>query len=144
MSDSEAIARMRAQAEALYASGEYYCGEAIFLAANELLGRPVPDEMMRLASGFSIGMGRAGCACGALTGGVLALGLRYGRTEGGVPMPETLDAAKELHDRFVARNGSTCCRVLIRPYVFASDEHIRHCVALTGGVAEDVAELLLR
>ena len=37
----QAIARMRAQAEALYASGEYYCGEAIFLAANELLGRPV-------------------------------------------------------------------------------------------------------
>jgi hypothetical protein len=58
----------RHKAEDLYRSGQFLCSEAVFLVANEYLGHPVPDDMVRLASGFPVGMGTAGCACGALTG----------------------------------------------------------------------------
>src|SRR5512136_1939070 len=99
----------RAKAEQYYQTGQYLCSEAIFLVANEFLGHPVPDNMVRLASGFPIGMGTAGCACGALTGGVMALGLKFGRETAGAEMPGMFAAAKELHDRFKARRKITCC-----------------------------------
>jgi C_GCAxxG_C_C family probable redox protein len=126
----------------MYRSGEFLCFEAVFLVANEYLGRPVPDEMVKLASGFPVGMGMAGCSCGALTGGVMALGLKYGRTSVGAPTPGMFEAAKELHDRFKARRGHTCCRILIKPFQLGEPAHIDQCVAITGEVAADVIELL--
>lgn len=135
-------AQARARAEELYRSGQFLCSEAVFLVANEFLGRPVRDEMVRLASGFPLGMGNAGCSCGALTGGVMALGLRYGRTRAGAAMPGMLEASRELHDRFLNRRGSACCRVLIAPFAFGSPEHLAQCVTITGEVAADVIELL--
>lgn len=39
------------------------------------------DSVIALASGFPVGMGRSGCTCGAVAGGVMALGLVFGRTQ---------------------------------------------------------------
>lgn len=134
----------RHKAEQLYADGQFFCSEAVFLVANAYLGHPVPDEMVRLASGFPVGIGTSGCTCGAIAGGVMALGLRYGRTEAGAPMPGMLETAKELHDRFISRRKSTCCRVLTKGMTLGSPEHLKHCVRITGEVAADVIELLAR
>jgi C_GCAxxG_C_C family probable redox protein len=144
MNDPKAVDQARSKAEELYRSGQYLRSEAVFLVANEYLGRPVPDETVRLASGFPVGMGTAGCACGALTGGIMALGLLFGRTTPGQSMPGMFEASKELHDRFKARRGRTCCRVLIRKFEFGSPEHLEQCIAITGEVAADVIELLAR
>ena len=54
------------------------------------------------------------------------------------------EAAKELHDRFLARRKSTCCRVLIRKFEFGCPEHIQQCITITGEVAADVIRLLER
>ena len=134
----------RDKAEELYRTGQFLCSGAVFLVANEFLGRPVPDQMVRLASGLPVGMGMAGCACGALIGGVMALGLKYGRTTAGVPMPGMFEAARELHARFKARRRCVCCRALIRKFDFGSPEHLAQCVAITSEVAADVLELLER
>lgn len=142
MSDSNAVKKAREKAEELYRSGQFLCSEAVFLVANEYLGHPAPDEMVRLASGFPVGMGTAGCTCGALAGGVMSLGLKYGRDKAGAPMPGMFEAAKELHDRFQARRGSCCCRVLIKPFAFGSPDHLAQCVTITGEVAADVIKLL--
>lgn len=144
MVDMQAVEHARHKAEEMYRSGQFLCSEAVFLVANEYLGQPVPDEMVRLASGFPVGMGRAGCVCGAISGGVMALGLKYGRTTAGAPTPGMFEAAKELHDRFQARRRSTCCRVLIRNLEFGSPEHLEQCIAITGEVAADVIEILAR
>lgn len=144
MVDPQVVEAARLKAEELYRSGKFLCSEAVFLVANEYLGRPVPDEMVRLASGFPVGMGMAGCACGALTGGIMALGLKYGRTQAGAPTPGMFEASKELHDRFRARRRSVCCRILIRKLDFGSPEHIAQCVAITGEITADVVELLAR
>lgn len=142
MVDREMIEKARRQAEGMYRSGQFLCSEAVFLVANEFLGRPVPDEMVRLASGFPVGMGTAGCVCGALSGGVMALGIRYGRTEAGAKTPGMFEAAKELHDRFVARRKFTCCRILTKKLELGSPEHMKQCIAITGEVTADVIELL--
>lgn len=144
MEDSPAVIAAREKAEGYYRSGQFLCSEAVFLVANEYLGHPVPDEMVKLASGFPVGMGKAGCTCGALAGGVMALGLRYGRTQPAAAEPGMFEVAKELHDRFLARRKSTCCRVLIRKLEFGCPEHIQQCIAITGEVAADVIRLLER
>lgn len=109
MADKEIINQARQKAEDMYRSGRFLCSEAVFLAANEFLERPVPDEMVRLASGFPVGMGLAGCVCGALSGGVMALGIKFGRTCAGEKTPGMFETAKELHDRFIARRHCACC-----------------------------------
>ncbi len=126
----------------MYRTGQFLCSEAVFLVANEYLGHPLPDEAVRLASGFPVGIGLAGCVCGALSGGVMALGLKYGRTEPGAATPGMFEAAKELHDRFKARRRSVCCRVLIKDLEFGSPAHLEQCITITGEVAADVIELL--
>ncbi len=144
MDRDEAVQKARAEAEEMYRTGQFLCSEAVFLVANEYLGKPVSAEVVKLASGFPVGMGLAGCACGALTGGVMSLGLKYGRTQASAPTPGMFEAAKELHDRFRARRKSTCCRVLIRKFQMGSPEHIQQCIAITGEVAADVIEILSR
>ena len=144
MNKEDAIEKARNNAEELYRTGQFLCSEAVLLVANEYLEKPMPDEVVKLASGFPVGIGLAGCVCGALSGGVMALGLKYGRTEPAAKTPGMFEASKELHDRFKARRKSTCCRILISKHTFGSPEHIQQCVAITGEVAADVVEILSR
>ncbi len=136
MDRDEAIQKARTEAEEMYRTGQFLCSEAVFLVANEYLGKPVSDEVVKLASGFSVGMG--------LAGGVMSLGLKYGRTQTAVPTPGMFEAAKELHNHFLVRRKSTCCRVLIRKFQMGSPEHIQQCIAITGEVAADVIDILSR
>ncbi len=140
----EIIENTRHKAEELYRTGQFLCSEAVFLVANEYLDHPVPDEMVRLASGFPVGIGLAGCVCGAVTGGVMALGIKYGRSAPAAETPGMFAASKELHDRFKSRRKCVCCRALIRKFEFGSSEHMEQCIAITGEVAADVIELLIR
>ena len=136
---------MGQQAAEMYRSGRFLCSEAVFWVVNESLGLPLPQETVRVASGFPVGMGAipdGGCTCGALSGGIMALGLKYGRSAPGEEAPEVLSKAKELHDWFKETHRGTCCRVLIRKLEFGSPEHIDQCVRLTGEVTERVLPML--
>ena len=94
--------RIRKIAEEYYRSGQYYCSEAIVKTINDEFGFGYPDDIVKLASGFSIGMGSAGCACGAVTGGVMALGMVFGREEPGDPsIDRCLAFSRELHAFFI-------------------------------------------
>jgi C_GCAxxG_C_C family probable redox protein len=73
------------------------------------------DCIPRIAAGLGGGLARHGEACGALTGGVLAIGLVYG-----VDGPATSEAKDALYAKtgqFVARfaeaNGALRCRDLL-------------------------------
>ncbi len=140
--DEKTIAELRARAENLYRDKQYLCSESLFTVVNDHLGQPVPPETVRLASGFPVGMGMAGCSCGALTGGIMALGLKYGRREPGQDNAVALSKAKALHDWFHKEFGSTCCKVLIRKFEFGSPEHMEQCIRITGTVTEQVLRML--
>ncbi len=144
MNRKQAIAKAKNRAEEMYRSGEFLCSEAILLVANEFMGKPMPNKIVKLASGFPVGMGMAGCVCGALSGGVMALGLKYGRTKPKAKTPGMFEASRELHNRFKSRRGHTCCRVLIHHLQMGSPEHIKQCTAITGEVAADVIDILSR
>ena len=58
-----------------YAEEDFLCSEAVLMALSDCLG--VSSEIIpRIATGI----GRKGEVCGALSGGVMGLGLRFGRS----------------------------------------------------------------
>ncbi|MCC5910756.1 MAG: C_GCAxxG_C_C family protein [Clostridiaceae bacterium] len=139
----EQIKRARELAENYYSKGKYLCSEAILASVNEVMQCDMPQEYVKMVSGFPVGMGGAGCSCGALTGGQVALGLVYGRKKPGGNNKKIMKLSKELHDRFRKEYGSACCRILIKDYKFGSKEHMHRCTKVTGGVCEMVMELIL-
>lgn len=59
----------------------YNCAQAVLYAFCEDLGFD-RDAALRLACGFGAGMARKQEVCGAVSGGIITLGLRHGRGEG--------------------------------------------------------------
>jgi C_GCAxxG_C_C family probable redox protein len=110
----------------LFAAG-YNCAQAVLQATT---GIDTP-EMMRMAKGFGGGIGGSKCLCGAVSGGVMALGLD-GRE----------DLAASLVAEFRQRNGATCCVTLSRNYRWNSREHKANCRRITEQTAETVSRLL--
>ena len=135
--------RVRRAAEDLYSTWDFYCSEAIVRTIGDEFQAGWPPEIVAAASGFPVGFGGAGCTCGALSGGVLAIGMFFGRTEPRDPCSETaLALSRKLHDFFISRRRSTCCRKLTRDMVMGSPEHMSQCVAITGEIAEETARLI--
>ena len=85
MENKEKIEEAKVRALGLFTKDKFACSEAILYTVNAILGNPLPSEIVKLASGFTGGIGRSGSVCGALTGGVMALGLAFGRTNPGAP-----------------------------------------------------------
>ncbi len=144
--EKELVEKARIKAECYFRRGEFYCSEAVFTTINEILGQILPPETVKLASGFPVGIGQSKCLCGAVTGGVMALGLKYGRTTPGAEMPEnSFSNSAELHDYIINTYGSTCCRVLTKDFDdFGSPERAEHCYQITGDVAAWVMERLIK
>lgn len=130
------------RAENVFAARGYCCAESVIYVINQAFGGELAPEMaVRLGSGFCHGMGGAGCVCGALAGADVALSLLLGpRQQGGLKTKEFEQVAKALHDRFKARFGATCCRVLLKR---RKEKNGATCRELTGGGAELIAALLL-
>jgi len=146
LTKEEVLDQVQAEAEQLFRSGTYFCSEAVLQTINELLGKPYPPEIVKLASGFPIGMGKAQCLCGAVSGGQMALGIVYGRTEGEPMKDRMFEVSKALHDYIKDEYKSTCCRVITRQWQgddFKSPERKQHCITITGKVARWVAEQLI-
>lgn len=138
-------AEIRKNAEGYYRSGQFFCSEAIVKAINDGFGLGYPDSIIRLASGFPIGIGGSGCSCGAVTGGVMALGMVFGRDQPRDPrVDRCLALCRELHTFFIRQHSCLCCRTLTHGMVLKSPEHMQQCVSFTGEVAEEVSKIILR
>lgn len=142
----EILDRVQADAEKLYRDGTFFCSESVVQTINELLGKPYDENVVKLASGFPIGMGKAGCLCGAVSGGQMALGMAYGRVEGEAMKEKMFEEAKGLHDYVISEYKSNCCRVITRQWAgddFKSAGRKEHCIEITGKVARWVASELI-
>jgi C_GCAxxG_C_C family probable redox protein len=102
---------------------EYHCcSQCVLLATQEAFDLPGEDAL-KAATGFAGGIGRTGSVCGALSGGVMAFGLLYGRDHESMTHPDP-DVRKErreaienklgmlvkrLRERFEKEYGSMLC-----------------------------------
>jgi len=136
ISEEELVEEIRETAEGYFRRGEFFCSEAVVTTINNALGQPFDPAVVKMASGFPIGVGKSGCLCGAVSGGVMALGLAYGREEPNGEMPDSFSNNAALHDYIIEKYGSTCCRVLTMEFDdFKSKERAEHCIQITGEVA---------
>ena len=84
-----------------------------------------------MADAFGSGIGESGCLCGAVTGGVMALGL-MGKG----------DRNADLIAAFRNEFRTTCCRGLSKDYQWLSREHLANCRRITVATAGMVERLL--
>lgn len=82
----------------------------MFSAVAEQIGLD-HDTAVRIASGFGGGM-YLGSVCGAVTGGIMALGAKFGG-EGVQAQLHTAKLGREFADRFKALHGSIGCPDLL-------------------------------
>ncbi len=139
------VDKVRKDAEDAY--GPLYCSEAIVSVIRTHFQLDMPEEIISMASGFPVGIGGSMCVCGAISGGIMALGLFFGRTQPGDPkIGKMMELAAELHDWFKVESGKNalCCRIITKGMELGTEEHIEQCTFLTGLVAGKVAEMILR
>jgi len=118
----------RVEAEQLYRSGQYHCAEAVMETVRRRFATHLPESILGTVAGFG-GGSNAGCICGAVSGGTVALGLVLADKK------ETAHLTKELHAWFKEKYGVTCCKTI-------RQTHKGACPVLTGEVAGKVAEML--
>lgn len=142
------IKKVREDAEEHFRKGEFYCSEAIVASIKANFEVDMPDEMIAMASGFPVGIGKSKCTCGAISGAVLSIGYFFGRTKGSTPKDprsvKVLDLALELQEYFKGKNKVSCCSILTKGMDMSSGEHKAQCIKFTGEMAEKTAEIIVR
>ena len=89
------------------------CAQCVLYSLSEI-GVPIDPEVIKAATGLAAGIARSGNACGALTGGIMAISCLAGR--GKENMEDTsvsgncVDICRKLVDRFMKEYGSCNCR----------------------------------
>jgi len=136
---NELLLKQVSESAGNYHNQGYNCAESIFLAFREMVAPEISRDMVRLATPFGGGLGRSGCICGALSGGVMILGAAKGRVSPDVPRKEPYELSNEFHNRFRSKFGATCCRVLVKAE-FGSKEQGERCF----NIITESAELLMR
>ncbi len=131
----------------------YNCAQSVLFAFGPDLGLD-PDTALKLATGLGGGMGGRGEVCGAVTGGILALDLKYGRgSQAEKPVAQqAYDKTNELMAAFERAHGSCLCRVLLDGCDLRSPEGMQRfrsedllrkvCARCVRTAAEQVARML--
>ncbi|MDY7077891.1 MAG: C-GCAxxG-C-C family protein [Chloroflexota bacterium] len=123
-----------------YQSG-FHCAESISKAVVELYAEGPSNEIPRIAAGFLGGIGATHEeVCGALAGGIIAIGYLFGRMEPGKDIQDARELAAEFRHRFVEEFGATNCQVLLDG--FGNQENAIKCKRLTATAAGLLSELL--
>lgn len=142
------------------------CTQCVLAAVQEILN--IEDEnLFRACYGLGGGVGVSGeGTCGALSGGVLALGYLYGRTlkefrngKWANPNDKAFVLSKELYDRFLEEYGGCTCKD-VQTKIFGRSFNLRNkqdletfmqagghrdkCTDVTGKAASWTVEIILR
>jgi C_GCAxxG_C_C family probable redox protein len=99
------------------------CAQAVLSTYAEQFGLE-KALALKIACGFGAGIGRMGKTCGAVTGAVMVIGLRYGQVNlaDAESREDTYRSVKEFIDRFTALHGAIECKELTGYDLSNSDE----------------------
>lgn len=122
--------------------GGYHCSESVVKAFNEVYGLKLNKASIQMATGLAGGIGKAKCACGSITGGVLILSALYGRTEAHQDESLIFDLSKELHDKFFEKHNSACCKILTQHIKWGHPDHVEQCSEYVYTAAKITRELI--
>lgn len=99
--------------EQCFLSG-FNCAQAVFSTYSGELGLD-PELALKIAGSFGGGMGLIGETCGAVTGAIMLIGLKYGkvRVDDTAAKEKTYALVQEYKRQFVELNGSVRCKELL-------------------------------
>lgn len=90
---------------------QYNCSQAVFSVYGKLLGVD-RDTCLKIASVFGGGINRTGNVCGAVTGALMAIGLKIGEKQSIDPLGSH-SLANEFINKFKDLNKTIICKELI-------------------------------
>ncbi|PWB72183.1 hypothetical protein C3F09_06995 [candidate division GN15 bacterium] len=94
-------------------AGGFNCSQAVFstYAAHMGLDR---ETALKISGAFGGGMARMGDTCGAVTGALMVIGFKYGKSkaEDDAAKEKSYEVAREFVSQFKERHGSIVCREL--------------------------------
>jgi C_GCAxxG_C_C family probable redox protein len=92
----------------------FTCSSAVFSAFSDDLGLD-RKTAMKIGCGFGAGISKTGNICGAVSGAIMVIGLKYGKTKLGddAATENTRALARQFIREFAAKNGSVNCTELL-------------------------------
>jgi C_GCAxxG_C_C family probable redox protein len=100
------------------------CSSAVFSAFADELG--LDDKTaMKIGCGFGAGISRTGNICGAVSGAIMVIGLKYGKAEQGdnAATEKTRALTRQFIQEFTRKNGSVNCTELLRYNLSNQDDY---------------------
>jgi C_GCAxxG_C_C family probable redox protein len=99
----------------------YNCAQSVLYCFCDDLEK---NTALKISCGFGAGMSRVGEICGAVSGDIIALGMKYGRGEkdGKASTEMTYAKARELISQFTAKQGTLICRELTNGCELSTEE----------------------
>lgn len=109
---------MKKEEKALnYFRNKFNCSQSVLTVFCEEFGLS-EDDCLKVSCAFGGGMGRHQLTCGAVTGALMVLGLKYGKklNDSDIKKLETYSKTREFFSEFEKIHGSTSCRELLNGY----------------------------
>jgi C_GCAxxG_C_C family probable redox protein len=135
-------------AQALFDEG-WLCAESVLLAVAQQAG--IDSALIpQIATGFCSGVSRTKGMCGAVSGGIMALGIVLGRATPDLPPDRIYDRVRQFLSSFETRHGSLNCFELTGLDFLTAEgrEQFKRaglrdkCREFTGHAARRVAEII--
>jgi len=104
----------RSDDAAAYFNEGFSCSQAVLSSFSEDLGLD-KETARKISCGFGAGMARSGNICGAVTGAILVIGLKYGKGTTGddAAKERTYALVQKFLKQFKAKNKSISCTELL-------------------------------
>ena len=132
--------QLEKNASAFFAAG-FNCAESVSQAILEAFTEERPNDIPRVASAFGGGIGGSHDAvCGALSGGVIAIGYLLGRVQPTENIEEAKSIAAEFQQQFVNSYGTSNCGELLNN--FEPQNNHQKCQDMVGKMAKLLARIL--
>jgi len=122
-----------------YFQSGYHCAEAVAAAILESQGID-SSQAVAHATPFGGGIGKSHCeTCGAITGGLIAIGHFHGRTQRGENWDTPARMGKELREQFIQAYGETGCGILRERF---GENQMDECARVVENITEATIAIL--
>jgi C_GCAxxG_C_C family probable redox protein len=126
-----------------YFQSGFNCAEAVSKTITEFFSKEPALDIPKVATGFGGAIGGTKCeaTCGAVSGGVIALGWLFGRMEPSDDKQKIYDLASEFRSQFIDKFGSTNCQTILNS--FGVQENMFKCKKMTAEATGMLWDILL-
>jgi C_GCAxxG_C_C family probable redox protein len=124
-----------------YFQSGFNCAEAISKAIVEAYSNETHTDIPKAATGFGGGIGGSKAeTCGALNGGIIALGCLFGRMQPKNGKKTAYEIGAEFRQKFIETFGYSACPHILEG--FGEQENMIACKRLTGRAAGILCTLI--